>query len=142
MLSGSEPAAFIKDGNVVVRLDDGQERQLTFTQSDEKPILIPSGDKVIYVRNEKVIQGQKEYFRKKIMSVGVTDFLEEEISDQKPYKDGKNNTNEILRIDNPAISSDGKYFFFVANHTSTTSQVVKLEITTGKWNLLFSAEFH
>jgi len=140
-LSGKIPGAIIKDGNVVVQLEDGKQKQLTFTQNDENPILIPSMNKVIYVRNEKVVQGQKEYYRKKIMTVGVNDFLEQEISNQKPYRDGKNNTVEILRIDNPAISSDGNYYFFIANHTSTTSQLIKLEIATGKWNLLFSAEF-
>ena len=140
LFSASKPSASVKDGNVVVTLDDGTERQLTFTQSDEKPVLVPSRNKVIFVRNEKVVQGEKEYFRKKIMTVGVNDFLEEEISTQKPYKDGKNNTTEILRIDNPAISSNGDYLFFLANHTATTSQVIKMEIATGKWNLLFSAE--
>ncbi|MBL7112783.1 MAG: hypothetical protein ISS19_12680 [Bacteroidales bacterium] len=131
---------FAKEGNIFVRLEDGKERQLTFTLSDEKPNLIDSRDLVIFVRNEKVVQEQKEYYRKKIMTVGINDFLEKEISSQKPYKDGVNNTTEIIRVDNPSVSSDGNYLFFLANHTSTTSQLIKLEISSGKWILLFSAE--
>ncbi len=131
---------FEKDGNIFIHMDDGKERQLTFTQSDEKPNLIESRDQVIFIRNEKVVQGQKEYFRKKIMTVGINDFIETEISSQKPYKDGVNNTNEIIRLDNPSVSSDGLYLFFLANHTSTTSQLIKLDIGNGTWKLLFSAE--
>lgn len=131
---------FAKEGNIFVRLEDGKERQLTFTLSDEKTNLIDSRDLVIFVRNEKVVQEQKEYYRKKIMTVGINDFLEKEISSQKPYKDGVNNTTEIIRVDNPSVSSDGNYLFFLANHTSTTSQLIKLEISSGKWILLFSAE--
>jgi hypothetical protein len=139
-LPDNTPGAFIKDGNVFVVLDDGTERQLTFTQSDEKPNLAGSGDQVIFLRNEMVVQGQKEYYRKKIMSVGVNDFVEKVISSQKPYKDGVNNTSEILRVDNPTMSSDGQFLFFLTNHTSESSQLIKLDINTGTWKLLFSAE--
>jgi len=99
-----------------------------------------SAGKVIFVRNEKVVQGQKEYSRKKIMTVGINDFIEKEISSQKPYKDGINNTSEILRVDNPSVSSDENFLFFLANHTSESSQLIKLDISTGGWKLLFSAE--
>jgi hypothetical protein len=131
---------YAKEGNIYIQSEDGKERQLTFTRNDEKPNLVVSLDQVIFVRKEKVVQEQKEYYRKKIMTVGINEFLEKEISSQKPYKDGVNNTTEIIRVDNPSVSSDGNYLFFLANHTSTTSQLIKLEISSGKWILLFSAE--
>ena len=55
---------------------------------------------VVFLRNEKFLQGGVESVRKKIMKVGINTYFEETISEQKPFKDGLENTYNILRVDN------------------------------------------
>jgi len=139
-LTESEFRTFEKGGNIFVAFPDGTERQLTFTQKDEKPTLVKSKNQVVFLRNEALLKGGVEYSRKKIMKVGINTYLEETITDQKPFKDGLENTYEILRVDNPTLSVDENFLFFITNHTATSSILIKLDLQNGKWNELFSAE--
>lgn len=140
ILSESEFRTFEKDGNIFVSFPDGTEKQLTFTQKDEQPTLMKTQNQVIFLRNETLLKGGSEYSRKKIMKVGINTYLEETITDQKPFKDGLNNTYEILRVYNPTLSTNENFLYFVTNHTATSSIVIKLDLQTGKWNELFGAE--
>jgi len=140
ILSESEFRTFEKDGNIFVAFPDETERQLTFTQKDEQPTLMKSENQVVFLRNETLLKGGTEYSRKKIMKVGINTYFEETITDQKPFKDGLDNTYEILRVYNPTLSTDENFLYFVTNHTATSSIVIKLDLQNGKWNELFSAE--
>jgi hypothetical protein len=140
ILSESEFRTFEKGGNICVSFPDGTEKQLTFTQKDEQPTLMKTKNQVVFLRNEVLLKGGTEYSRKKIMKVGINTYLEETITDQKPFKDGVNNTYEILRVYNPTLSTDENFLYFVTNHTATSSIVIKLDLQTGEWNELFSAE--
>lgn len=140
ILSESEYRAFEKGGNIFVAYPDGTEKQLTFTQKDEQPTLMKSKNQIVFLRNEILLKGGTEYSRKKIMKVGINTYLEETITDQKPFKDGVNNTYEILRVYNPTLSTDENFLYFVTNHTATSSIVINLDLQTGEWNELFSAE--
>jgi hypothetical protein len=140
LLAESEFRTFIKSGNVFVAFPDGTERQLTFTQKDEKPTMVKSKNQIVFLRNEILLKGSVEYAKKKIMKVGINTYFEETITDQKPFKDGLENTYEILRVDNPTLSSDENFLYFITNHTATSSILIKLDLQNGKWNELFSAE--
>jgi hypothetical protein len=140
LLTAPQIKTFIKDGNVFVTLTNGTQKQLTFTRSDERPFVLKSVNKILFIRNENVVKGDAEYTRKKIMTVDVNSFEEETIADAKPYKDGADNTYEIMKVENPCLSIDEGSLFFITPHTSTTHQLVKLDLDTKKWNQLFSAE--
>ena len=140
LLTTPQTKTFIKDGNVFITFPDGGQRQLTFTKSDERPFMINSTNKVLFFRNERIVKGDVDYTRKKIMTVDINTFQEETIADQKPYKDGADNTYEILKIENPCLSLDESSLYFTTPHTSNTHQLIKLDLNTGKWNQLFSAE--
>lgn len=140
VLSESEFRTIEKGGNVFVAFPDGTEKQLTFTQMDEKPTLMKSKNQVVFLRNEILLKGGVEYARKRIMKVGINTYLEETITDQKPFKDGLENTYEILRVDNPTLSADENFLYFISNHSATSSILIKLDLQNGKWNELFSAE--
>jgi hypothetical protein len=140
LLTAPEIKAFIKGGDVFVSFPNGPEKQLTFTKTNEKPFMLKSTNEVLFFRNEKILKGDFEYTRKKIMKVDINTFLEETISEQKPFKDGKDNTYEILNIENPCLSLDETSLYFLTAHTATTNQLIRLDLSTGKWNQLFSAE--
>jgi hypothetical protein len=140
LLTAPEIKTFIKGGDVFVTFPGGKEKQLTFTKSNERPFMLKSTDEVLFFRNEKIIKGDVEYTRKKIMKVGINTFMEETISEQKPFKDGKDNTYEIMSIENPCLSLDESSLYFLTAYTATTSQLIKLDLATGKWNQLFNAE--
>ncbi len=140
ILTESEFRAFEKDGNVFVAFSDGTEKQLTFTQKDEKPTLLKSKNQVVFLRHEKILQGGVESFKKKIMKVGINTYFEETITEQKPFKDGLENTYDILRVDNPTLSADENFLYFITDHTATSSILIKLDMESGEWHELFSAE--
>jgi len=140
LLTAPQIKTSIKGGNVFVTFPDGGQRQLTFTGSDERPFVLRSVNKILFIRTENVVKGDAQYTRKKIMTVDVNSFEEETIAEEKPYKDGADNTYEILKVDNPCLSLDEGSLYFITPHTSTTHQLVKLDINTKKWNQLFSAE--
>ncbi len=140
LLTAPQIKTFIKGGNVFVTFPDGAQRQLTFTISDERPFVLRSVNKILFIRNENVVKGDAQYTRKKIMTVDVTSFEEEIIADAKPYKDGADNTYEIMKVENPCLSLDEGSLYFITPHTSTTHQLVKLDLNTKKWNQLFSTE--
>ena len=74
------------------------------------------------------------------MTVDIETLLEETVTQRKPFEDGLDGTREILRIENPTLSLDGKYLYFVTEKYATANQFVKVEIESGKWIELFSAE--
>jgi hypothetical protein len=140
LLTAPEIKSFIKNGNVYVTFPDGTQKQLTFTKTDERPFVMKSTNQVLFFRNEKIVKGDVEYSRKKIMKVDINTFYETTIAEQKPYKDGVDNTYEILKIENPCLSLDESSLYFITSHTTTTNQLVKLDLINGKWNQMFSAE--
>lgn len=140
LLTAPEIKTSVKGGDVFVTFPDGKEKQLTFTKTNEKPFMLKSSNEVLFFRNERILKGDVEYTRKKIMKVDINTFLEQTISEQKPFKDGKDNTYEIYNIENPCLSLDERSLFFLTAHTATTNQLVRLDLLTGKWNQLFSAE--
>ena len=140
LLTAPQIKSFIKNGNVFVTFPDGNQRQLTFTKTDERPFVLKSANKILFFRNERIIKGDVEYTRKKIMTVDINTFQEGTIAEQKPYKDGLDNTYEILKIESPCLSLDEGSLYFITPHTTTTNQLIRLDLNTGKWNQLFSAE--
>ncbi|KPK87562.1 MAG: hypothetical protein AMS27_02405 [Bacteroides sp. SM23_62_1] len=140
ILQESEFRTFEKGGNIFVAFTDGTEKQLTFTQKDEKPTLSKVKNQVIFLRNETLLKSGGEYTRKKIMKVGINTYIEETITDQKPFKDGLENTYDILHVENPTLSRDENFLYFITNHTATSNILIKLDLQNGKWNELFSAE--
>jgi hypothetical protein len=125
-----------EDENIYVILTNGTKKQLTFNKTDTHPILLPNNEQIVFIRN----QNRSGYQTKKVMLVNIHDLKESTLTDQKPYKDGLDNTNDILRIESPALSLDGKYLLFVTEKYATGSQLVKVDLKTGVWVELFTAE--
>ena len=128
--------AFLQDNNVYVVFNDGTKKQLTFNQTDIDPILLPNKAQIVYVRN----QNFKRYQTKIIMLVNISDLKESVLSDQKPYIDGQEGTSEILSINNAELSLDGEYLLFITEKYATGHQLVKVNLKTGIWTELFTAE--
>lgn len=131
--------AFIKDNNVYVAFTNGTQKQLTFNNSDRNPVLLSKVSSVIYIRETKGRTGNSSYTTKKIMKVDINSLLETNISDQKPYKDGLDFTFEILNVINPTLSLDENFLIFGTEKYVTGNQIVKVDLESGKWQELFSA---
>ena len=130
------PKVLEEDGNIYVVLTDGTKKQLTSDQIDSDPVLLPDNEQVIFVRNQFV----NEHQIKIIMQIRIDDLNASLLTDQKPYEDGLYGTYDIMEIINPTVSLDGKHLFFVTEKYATGSQLVKVNIETGEWTELFTAE--
>lgn len=119
---------------------NGKEKQLTFNKSDENPIFLKGSRKVIYTRSIEEKNQYRNYKRYKLMSINIDDLIENTITDKKPYYDGLDRTNEILNIINPSISLDHKFIYFITEKYATGNELVKVDISNGKWAELFPTE--
>ena len=75
------------------------------------------------------------------MTVNISNLKERLVTEAKPYKDGLDNTTEILSVGNPTLSLDNAYLYFSTEKWATASQLVKVYLETGKWTEIFSAGY-
>lgn len=132
--------AFIKENNVYIAFTDGTQKQLTFNGSDRDPFLLATEGKIVYVRETQVSSRYGTYSTKKLMKVDISTLVESIITDQKPYQDGLDATYDILNVISPMLSLDKKYLIFITEKYATGNQLVKVDLQSGKWTELFSAE--
>ncbi len=130
---------FLKEKNIHLTYPNGTTKQVTFVNADTMPILGKS--KVVFFRSEKIDHFGSEYTRYKLMSVDINTFKETVISDQKPFADGLNNSFEILKPGYPILSTDQSLIFFCIEKYVTGSELVQVDLRSGKWTELFSVEF-
>lgn len=131
--------AYIKDGDVFIIYTNGAEKQLTFTKTDSDPFLLKAENIIVFIRKTPMRMGMNKYTSCKIVKVDIKSLIETVITDQKSFKDFEKSTN-ISRIKNPTLSSDQKFIFSVTEKYVTGDQLVKVELSTGAWTELFSAE--
>ncbi|MFC2111193.1 hypothetical protein ACFLQ5_01940 [Bacteroidota bacterium] len=136
--NGNVVKVFVKDGNIFAVYSSSKTKQLTYMGSDTNPILLDTNT-VIYIREKQSIYGSDDLTLKSIMIVNINTLIETIITNKQPYIDGLNGTDEFLLIDNLQLSLDTKYVYFLANKYATSAQLVKVEISTGKWFELFPA---
>ncbi|MEK7523902.1 MAG: hypothetical protein AAB588_02610 [Patescibacteria group bacterium] len=127
---------YLKDKNIYAINENGTEKQLTFNGTDSGPILIKDNGTVIFVRTES----NGSTTRKKLMKVSIKDLVESVLTDQKPYIDWIEGSHDIFNIDSPTLSLDGKYVLFIVEKWATANELVKVDIKTGQWTELFTAE--
>ncbi len=133
--------AFVENGNVHVQLSGGALHQLTFSQLDESPFLLNDGADVVFIRKEEAMGHRAaKFFRRLIILVHAEDLKERVVASQKPKKDGLEGTLNIVRIDYPYLSPDGQHLFFITEGWATASAFVKVNVETGAWMLVDSAE--
>ena len=130
--------SYVKDKNIHIVFTDGKQKQITFNGSDETPFFYKNKEQIIFVRTVKEKGINREYERKKLMIVSIDDLTERTITEKKPFKDGNDNSNEILRIGNPTISIDSSSIYFTTEKWVTGDELVKVNIENGKWNELFA----
>lgn len=127
---------FEKNRNVYVAFVDGTEKQLTFNASDHDAILIKDEGLVVFVRDDNTPEAQ----RKKLMRVSISDLSESVITETTPFQDGLEGPNYILNIINPTLTLDEKEILFVTEKYATANELVQVNIKTGMWTDLFTAE--
>jgi hypothetical protein len=128
---------YIHNSNVFVKFNDGSVKQLTFTNSDASPIILKKENAIVFIRNSAGDAKQPKV--KKIMKVSCSSLIEKTITDKKPFQDGLDNTNYILGINSPTLSQEQDYLYFTTEKFATSAELVKINLTTGKWTELFPA---
>jgi len=131
---------FEKNNNIYIIDSNGEQKQLTFSNNDENPIKY-NDEAIVFVRNVKKSGIYQDYTRKKIMLVSVDDLTEKTITDKKPFKDGLDQSNEIFNVNTPTLSFDKKSLYFTTEKWATANELVKVNIETGEWTELFSADY-
>lgn len=127
-----------KQGNIFITYDDGSEKQLTQINGDSDPFLLENENAVVCVRKKEDLPGG--YSTHKIIRIDIATGKEKVLADTKPFKDDVTNSNEIINVVTPKLSEDQKYLFFIVEKYVNASQMIKMDVATGKWNELFSAE--
>lgn len=128
---------FIKEKNIFVVYSNSTTKQLTYNGSDRDPLLLDSNT-VIFIREKTSQYGTPDLSLLSIMSVNITTLKEKIITNEMPYVDGLNNTNELLLVENLCLSIDKKSVYFLSNKYVTSAELVKVNIATGKWQELFA----
>jgi hypothetical protein len=136
---------FVRNGNIILK-HGGREKQLTFWGLDKSPFMIRDGH-VLLIRQEEAVSADggkvvpaRKYYTHQLILVDIKTTFERIVTDTKPYEDGNDGTTKILSIRSPALSSDERFLYFVTEKYVTASQLVKVNIDTGVWTELFSAE--
>jgi len=129
---------YVENKNIFVSYSNGKSKQLTFNHSDSDPFILSDNARILFIRTFK----NPSSVTKKIMIVNLSDLKEVVLSGIKPYKDGLEDTNDIMNIIKPSISLDGQYLYFLTEKYVTSSQLVKVSIKTGAWIQMFPAVFY
>jgi hypothetical protein len=127
-----------KQGNIFVVFEDGSEKQLSKGNIDSDPFYITKQNAIVCVRKKEELPGG--YSTHKIMLLNVRTGTEKVIADTKPFKDEITNSTEILNVETPKMSEDENFLFFIVEKYTNSSELVKIDLNTGKWNELFLAE--
>jgi hypothetical protein len=128
---------YVSEGNIYAKYSTGKEKQITYSGLDFSPFILDLGSKIVFIR--KVLRPQN-YIAYKICKVDVSTLIETVLSDKKPFEDGLNFSKEILSVENPTLSLDKQSIYFITDKWVTSGELVKVNLLTGKWTELFSAE--
>lgn len=131
-----------KEGNIYGIYKGDKVTQLTFDGNDSTPLLVKSKKLVIFLRARKAFSSSsnREYAKFKIMTVSTSSLEERTLIDQKPFWDGQDRSFELLSPRNMMVSSDESKVLFVIEKYATGSEFVQVDIETGRFQELFSAE--
>jgi hypothetical protein len=131
---------FIRENNLYANYQDGEVKQLTFLNADKLPVLVRKRSKVVFFRAMKPADGQLDFNEFNIMSIDIKTLIEETITDQKPFPAGSSLKFEIIHPRNPILSEDQRSLLFIVEKYTTASELVQVDIKSGKWKALFSVE--
>jgi hypothetical protein len=110
-----------KQGNIYVTFEDGSEKQLSKLNADSDPFLLTKQNAIVCVRKKEELPGG--YSTHKIMLLSIGSGTEKTLAENKPFKDEVAGTTELITVETPKIS-----------------ELVKINLNTGKWTELFLAE--
>lgn len=134
--------AYIQNNNIHGVFKNRSERQLTFEDSDSNPLLVKAKSTIVYLRSEKKrsSRSKREYSKFKLMAMDINSLEERILTDQKPSYDGNDRSFELLSPRSLTISLDQSKVLFLIEKYVTGSQLVQVDIVSGRYQELFSAE--
>ena len=130
--AAGEPSVTARDGNIYLRDDAGQERQLTSAGRDANPVLAPDGKWVVFVRTllgKKIESGAGEHDAAELWQVR-TDGKEPLMLVGTRGADKMENL--IAGFEDVQFSSDGRRVYFVTPAWATSGAVHVVDTTNRK----------
>lgn len=110
-------STYVESRNIYIRYSDNTTKQLTFSNSDTNPFILQKDNSILFIRDAYGdVDNPKA---KKIMKVNWNNSIEKTITAKKPFQDGLSATYYILSIENPTLSLDEKYIYFITNSPLT-----------------------
>ena len=128
--AAGEPSVSARDGNIYIRDDAGQERQLTSSGRDSNPALDPQGKWVVFVRalaGKKIASGAGEHDAAELWQVRA-DGKEPLMLVRTRQSDKMENV--IAGFDEVQFSADGRLVYFVTPAWATSGAVHAVDTTS------------
>src|SRR5688572_7608645 len=127
-----KPSVSARDGNIYIREDSGQERQLTSSGRDSNPVLAPDGKWVVFVRilpGAKIDSGAGEHDAAELWQVRA--------DGKEPLmlvrtRGAEKVENLIAGFEDVQFSSDGRLVYFVTPAWATSGAVHVVDTTNRK----------
>lgn len=130
-----------KGGDIFGVFSNNPDKQLTFSGQYVNPVYAKKKSRVIFLRwYEQVISRKRKYRRYSIISMNAKTLLETVLTDQKLFMDGLDASFELFEIKNPTLSSNHSKLYFITEKYATASELMCIDVTSGKSEELFSAE--
>jgi|GEM_PF-5252778 len=130
-------ATFERNLNIFVLMSNDSTIQLTFSQTDSLPLIIPNKPYVVFVR-ENIISGMSS---KSLMLVNIFSLKESIVTDKKPFPN-QEDSYKLMEIKQPMIMDNGESVMFITDKYAKASQLVKVNISSGEWTDKFTAEWY
>ncbi len=130
---------FIREGDIYGLSSDGNERRLTFKASAYELVLARKKRLVVFLQGEAV-EMKRPYTRFKLISIDTKTLEEKVLWDQKFERDGLAHSFEIEQPRQLTLSGDHSKVLLIIEKYVTGSQLVQVDIKSGRVDELFSAE--
>ena len=128
----AEPKVEAKDGNIFLRADEGEAKQLTTSGRDSAPVLSPDRRWVVFIRGvpgRKISTGAGDVDAEELWQVRADSEDPTRLVAPKAADDAQ---NVVANFQHVQFSSDGRLVYFVTEAYATSGAVHVVDTTKGK----------
>jgi hypothetical protein len=137
-VSGADPGVEASGGNIMLRLKNGEAKQLTNSGRDSGPVLSPDGRWVVFVRavpGKEISTGSGDVPAAELWQISASGKDPTRLVAPRAAEDMK---NVIATFENVQFSSDGRLVYFVTPAYATSGAVHVVDTTNGKEHFVMS----
>ena len=138
--AAGEPTVSARDGNIFIRDDSGEERQLTSSGRDSSPVLDPARKWVVFVRS---IEGKPILTGNDPDGYPPAELWQIAVNGKEPTRFVRTRNAEkpediIAAFEDVQFSSDGRLVYFISPAWATSGAVHVVDTTNGRERFLLA----